>query len=309
MLLVTGANGYVGRSLCPALLRQGKALRYLGRSAPKTPHLQWIKFDLADPIAPEQDVFNNVSEVIHCAGLSHRHASRDEYDAVNVAASLRLAKSAARAGVEHFIYLSSLNVVAPSIDDPELPADLLPEPKEAYARSKWRAERALTEVCADRSMDLTIVRAALIYDAELTANLAIFERIMRWWPMLLPRVGHRCLIGRPDVTRLLAACSEHAAGVKVGQPVVVASDGHCYDALTISQAFAGRYGLVTARGFVTPNWLCRIGGRILDWRAGKPSGSSWRAMSVTHWCGVAPHVTGWRPELSLKETIQHAAAQ
>lgn len=309
MLLVTGANGYVGRSLCSALVRQGKAVRYLGRSAPITPHLEWIRFDLADPIAPEQEVFDNVTEVIHCAGLSHRQASKDEYDAVNVSASLRLAKSAARAGVEHFIYLSSLNVVAPSIDDPELPAYLLSEPEEAYARSKWRAERVLAEACADQGMELTIVRAALIYDVELTANLAVFARIMRWWPMLFPRVGRRCLIGRPDVTRLLVACSDHTAGVKVGQPVVVATDGHCYDALTISQAFAGRYRLGTGRGCVTPTWLCRIGGRILDWRAGKPAGTSWGAMSAAHWCGVTPHVTGWQPELVLKESAQNRAAQ
>ena len=144
------------------------------------------------------------------------------YQRINVEATSDLARRALEAGVSHFIYVSSLNVVPAEALSPLHSADHYPEPQERYAASKWRAEQSLCQLFADSQCQLTVVRPGLVYDIELTANLKTVNRALRWWPWRLPSVGHRSMVARGDLVALLISCAlgsqEHRLARKPSWP-------------------------------------------------------------------------------------------
>jgi nucleoside-diphosphate-sugar epimerase len=245
--------------------------------------------------------FDGVSTVIHCAGLAHRYADERDYQRLNVEATSNLARRAVDAGVSHFIYVSSLNVVpfdAPSARDP---AHQYPEPKERYAASKWRAEQSLGQMFAGSYCQLTVLRPGLVYDVELTANLKTVKSVLRWWPWLLPSVGRRSMVARGDLVALLVSCALGKSGAPTSEEILSATDGAVYDAERISRALSQgiKWG-------VMPQWLCRLAGGALDWRGGNEAGTHWRSLSADYWTGDASVVTGWQPSVTLES---HAASQ
>ena len=298
MILLTGATGYVGAALRAALEQRGQPLRILARATHatnKTSHGEWVQWDMGSGDHLRDDVFDGVAAIIHCAGLAHRHAVERDYQRLNVEATSHLARRAVDAGVPHFIYVSSLNVVpfdAPSARDP---AHQYPEPQEPYAASKWRAEQSLSQMFAASHCQLTVLRPGLVYDVELTANLKTVKSVLRWWPSLLPSVGRRSMVARGDLVALLTSCALGESGAPKGEDILSATDGAVYDAERISRALTQgiKWG-------VMPQWLCRLAGRALDWRVGCEAGTHWRSLSADYWTGEAPVVTGWQPSVTLE---------
>jgi UDP-glucose 4-epimerase len=303
LLLLTGATGYLGSAVAAALSASDQGFRYLGRREASVLGADWVPGDLSDIGAVAPDVFKDVSVVIHCAGLAHRAAPERDYDQVNVNASKTLAQLAKNAGVRHFIYLSSLNVVSAGSADPTASSEVISQPAEDYARSKWLAETALREICSNDDMALTVIRPALLFDKTLTANLATLERMLAWWPFLLPETGCRSLVGRPDVVKLILACAEGRAGAPVGQPVIAATDGECYTAQSISRLLAPGRAQKAGAGFAMPLWLCQSACRLLDLWRNASQGSTGSALTARHWCGATPQVIGWAPSLTLKTRL------
>ena len=298
MILLTGATGYVGAALRAALEQRGQPLRVLARATHATnelSHVEWVQWDMGSGDHLPGSAFDGVSAVIHCAGLAHRHAGERDYQRLNVEATSDLARRAVDAGVSHFIYVSSLNVVpfdAPSARDP---AHQYPEPKERYAASKWRAEQSLGQMFAGSHCQLTVLRPGLVYDVELTANLKTVKSVLRWWPWLLPSVGRRSMVAREDLVTLLVSCALGESGAPTGEEILSVTDGAVYDAERISRALSQgiKWG-------VMPQWLCRLAGRALDWRDGNEAGTHWRSLSADYWTGDAPAVTGWQSSVTLE---------
>ena len=298
MILLTGTTGYVGAALRAALERQGLALRALTRAEEAIngiPAGEWVHWDMSGGDDLPGDVFDHVSAVIHCAGLAHRQAEERDYQRINVEATFDLARRALEAGVSHFIYVSSLNVVPAGVVSPRKSVRHYPEPAERYAASKWRAEQRLCQLFADSQCQLTVVRPGLVYDIELTANLKTVNRALRWWPWHLPSVGHRSMVARGDLVALLISCALGTSGAPAGEETVVATDGVIYDAESISRALS--QGINWG---VMPQWLCRLAGRVLDWKKGSEAGTHWRSLSADHWTGDAPVATGWQPSVTLE---------
>ena len=151
---------------------------------------------------------------------------------------------------------------------------------------------------------LTVVRPGLVYDIELTANLKIVNTVLRWWPWLLPSVGHRSMVARRDLVELLINCALGESGAPAGEETLSATDGAVYDAERISRALSQgmKWG-------VMPQWLCRLAGRMLDWKKGSEAGSHWRSLSANHWVGDAPAVAGWQPSVTLESLTSSEAGR
>ena len=298
MILLTGATGYVGAALRAALEQLGQSLRLLTRAKDAlndASHGEWVYWDMNGGDDLPGGVFDDVSAVIHCAGLAHRHADERDYQRINIEATSDLARRAIEAGVPHFIHVSSLNVVSAEAVSPLDPAHQYPEPEERYAASKWRAEQTLCQMFTESHCQLTVLRPGIVYDAELTANLKTVKSVLRWWPWLLPSVGRRSMVARGDLVALLVSCALGESGAPTGEEILSVTDGAVYDAERISRALSQgiKWG-------VMPQWLCRLAGRALDWRDGNEAGTHWRSLSADYWTGDAPAVTGWQPSVTLE---------
>src|SRR6202049_2942739 len=146
--LVTGASGFLGSHVARQLVARGEEVRVLMRASSTTRavgdlSLEYVTGDLRDPASLDR-ALAGVKCVFHVAADYRLWAkkSRDIYDS-NVGGTKNLLEAAKRAGVEKFIYTSTVATIA--VDRPELPTEAtdskLEEMVGHYKRSKWMAER------------------------------------------------------------------------------------------------------------------------------------------------------------------------
>ncbi|WP_407118328.1 NAD-dependent epimerase/dehydratase family protein [Bradyrhizobium sp. LMG 9283] len=180
-VLITGANGFIGRHLAPALLNAGWKVR----SAVRSPA------GLADEvvigaIGPGTDwrvALDGVSAVVHLAARVH-HKDEEHavklYREVNIDGAMNLARQAAKAGVREFIFLSTILVHGRSNDGrrPFTEEDIL-TPRGLYGMSKAAAEAGLKMLAHDSAMRITVIRPPLVYGAGAKGNFALLTRALK----------------------------------------------------------------------------------------------------------------------------------
>ncbi|CAD6509482.1 N-acetyl-alpha-D-glucosaminyl-diphospho-ditrans, octacis-undecaprenol 4-epimerase [Paraburkholderia hiiakae] len=180
-VVVTGANGFVGRALCRTLVSNGHRVTGIVRRVGTAPagvvesvHAAPEFADIATqwPASP-----GNVDCVVHLAARVHvmNESESDEtqraFDATNVEGALRVARSAQRNGVRRFVYVSSIKAIAGSGSTREpLREDAVALPDDAYGRSKLAAERSLADLRHETGLDVVIVRPPLVYGQDVGAN-------------------------------------------------------------------------------------------------------------------------------------------
>lgn len=154
-ILVTGASGFIGSSLCNGLSQLNLV---------KADRNRW------------SDKLSGVDCVIHLASIVHqnyffRKTSLSRYREINVNKTLDLANKAISAGVKRFIYVSSISVNGNfTRDGSKFSPNDTPNPQSFYAVSKIEAEIGLKELIKKSSMELVIVRPPLVYGPGVKAN-------------------------------------------------------------------------------------------------------------------------------------------
>src|SRR5262252_1183278 len=195
-VLVTGATGFIGSTLCEQLAAAGYAVRAALRNDRAVSDCIAEKVITGDIASADLGwALEGVDAVIHAAARAHvlhdSPANSDLYTQTNVHGTLRLAEAAAQAGVRRFIFLSSIKVNGEEASR-AYTADDRPSPQDAYGRSKWLAEKALQEVAARTGMEAVIVRPPLVYGPGVRAN---FLRLLRWvengWPLPIASIRNR----------------------------------------------------------------------------------------------------------------------
>ena len=298
MLVVTGATGYLGRGLLPALSGQCRVV-VAGRQP--VAGYQFRPLDLTST-AGYRDAVAGATTVIHCAGLAHNRAPASDYRQVNERATMALADAALAAGAKKFIFISSLNVVPAQVSSASNKAAAYPCPDGLYEQSKWRAEQALEQLLAHSSCQLIILRPALIYDLELTANLATLAGLASKLPMSLPTAGTRSMVARIDLVQLIVNVAQDQYPVSSVQRLPV-TDGECYTAARIVAALGSN------RQIVMPAPLWRWIARLRDRYAKLPAGSTWRSLAGQFWCGTVPDIEGWAPSTTLETLMGRRAGR
>jgi nucleoside-diphosphate-sugar epimerase len=200
-VLVTGASGFVGRSLVEDLAAQGHRVRAAMRQ-PADIFSRAVEVvavsDLARPLE-WRPLLSDINAVVHLAGIAHITSgiAEDLYDRVNRAATAALAAAAARDRIERLVFVSSIRAQAgPACDHPLTEADA-PHPVDAYGRSKLAAEEAIRAA----SLPFTILRPALIYGPGVKGNLADLIRLARSpWPLPFGALrNRRSLLARSNL--------------------------------------------------------------------------------------------------------------
>lgn len=231
-VLITGANGFVGRALLALLHARGYPLTGASRQplALNAPTVRHWPVSRLDGHSDWRGALQGIDVVVHCAARVHVMQERcadplAAYRQANVDASLALARQAVAAGVRRFIFISSIKVNGErSPLGRPIRADDLPAPQDPYGQSKLEAEWALQALAAETGLELVIIRPVLIYGPGVGANVrSLLQAVARGWPLPLGALNNRrSLLALDNLLDLIRVCltHPHAAGA-----VLLASDG------------------------------------------------------------------------------------
>ena len=128
LVLVTGASGFVGSHLVPALLAAGHTVRALSRSPEADPRegVETVHGDVTD-VGSLKGAFEGVDAVVHLVGIIDESPSKGvTFEAIHVDGTRNVAHAAKEAGVERFVHMSANGA--------------RPDGKSEYQTTKWRAE-------------------------------------------------------------------------------------------------------------------------------------------------------------------------
>jgi UDP-4-keto-D-QuiNAc 4-reductase len=182
-VLVTGASGFVGTTLCDLLTQSGYVVRAAVRDADRCPRQvaeRVIIGDLREDTS-WHEALEGVDAVIHLAARAHVLGdSRDNaglYMRANAYATRNLANQAAAVGIRRFVFLSSVKVNGEVTTTHPFTSNDEPRPMDAYGESKWAGEKFALAVGEQTGMEVAIVRSPLVYGPGVKAN---FLRLMRW---------------------------------------------------------------------------------------------------------------------------------
>jgi UDP-glucose 4-epimerase len=193
-VLVTGASGFVGRTLCQVLVEKGFHVRgAVRRPGSSLLHDQVVVGDIGST-TQWGEALRDIDAVVHAAARAHimnaKPSDLDLYYETNARGTARLAEAAAKAGVKRFLYVSSIKVNGEERPLGAYLASDTPNPQDPYGKSKLEGEKAL--LAAAGSLQVAIVRPPLVYGPGVRAN---FLRLMRWvdkeYPLPLGCVNNR----------------------------------------------------------------------------------------------------------------------
>jgi nucleoside-diphosphate-sugar epimerase len=172
-ILLVGGAGYVGSVLAQELLERGYALRvldrlYYGADGIRDIHDR-IELIVGDMRTIGKEILEGIDAVFNIGGLSNdptaEYNPKANYE-MNTVATAMLAKLCKEQGISKYIFASSCSIYdtgvgngqKDQIQDESSPVN----PKAAYSRSKYDAERALLEM-ADNNFCPVILRKGTIY--------------------------------------------------------------------------------------------------------------------------------------------------
>ncbi len=304
-VLLTGATGFIGRALCKKILTIGELdLAVSMRSMRKDFEAAAEYF--VGTLSGDTDWSSAVDGrqvVIHTAARVHvmREADSDPlsaFRAVNVDATLNLARQSAIAGVKRFIFISSIGVngcvtsLTPFSYDDEV------APHSAYALSKYEAEVGLRDMARETGMEVVIIRPPLVYGPNAPGN---FGALMRWvWRGLpLPLGGvvdnRRSLVALDNLIDLIMVCIHHP---KAANQVFLVADGEDLSTAELLQRM-GSALKVPARLLNVPVTLLSFVMSSLRMKAVAQSLIGSLQVDISHTC----QTLGWKPPISVDEGL------
>ncbi len=160
-LLITGGTGLLGSVLTDKLVNEGFSVSALCRKgrAGTNPKVNWIEIDFL-PLTDLNPYLHDVDILVHNASslkLGNTDEDRAEIQAINIDFSRNLFEAAAKAGVKHILYTSSLSVIAKPL--PTIIAEKAElRPVSFYAQSKYETERTLVQVASAYNITYSIFR-------------------------------------------------------------------------------------------------------------------------------------------------------
>ena len=218
-VLLTGATGFIGQALVTELIRQSFSISIAVRQKSNL-FPDEVKQFVVRNFESDSDFsasLTGIDCVIHLAGKAHvidknKASVLDEFRLINTDLTLNLARQAAVAGVNRFVFLSSIRVNGNHNSKPFLESDT-PNPQEPYAISKHEAEQGLFKLTKKTDLEVVTIRPPLVYGVNAPGN---FGRLMSWaskkYPMPLPLglVGNsRSLVAIDNLVDFIITCVTH----------------------------------------------------------------------------------------------------
>ena len=148
----------------------------------------WAQIENTQPGRMETFVYGNletrqyffpalegIDAIVHLAARVHMMRERGAdveaaHQLINTEITKKIAAQAAEAGVQKFVFLSSVKVNGENTQTEPFSEKNDPAPKDAYGRSKLSAERALQRISENTKLACTSLRVPLVYGPGVKAN-------------------------------------------------------------------------------------------------------------------------------------------
>jgi nucleoside-diphosphate-sugar epimerase len=194
-VLISGANGFIGRALAERMLQSGARVRGLVRSRAKVEGVGDIEIALGDvsDLESVRAAVQSCDLIVHCAAMQGRVGTLDEFRRVNVGGTLNVIRAAQEARVKRMIHISTVNVHGfpppqnASVDSP------LCFSGDFYSVSKAEGERVAWQFAREHGMELTVIRPGCTYGPRSEAwTLRPLRRVRHGTPVLIGRGDGIC---------------------------------------------------------------------------------------------------------------------
>lgn len=309
-VLVTGAQGFVGKALAAGALSNGLVVRVSSRQKLIAADARLEHCQVGD-LGPATDWFaalQGVNTVVHCAGRAHVMTDTavdplTAFRTINAAGTLNLARQAVEAGVKRFVFISSVGVNGSqtALGKPFCEADK-PNPHNAYALSKWEAEQGLLRIADETGLEVVIIRPPLVYGSNAPGNFgSLMRAVRRGWPLPLGAVhNQRSLVALDNLVDFIVTCIAHP---QAANQTFLVSDGQDLSTTELVRGMAQAAG-VSARLLPVPVWALQAAGTLLG-----------KGDAVQRLCGnlqvdisKARQLLGWVPPISVDEGLRRAVS-
>jgi nucleoside-diphosphate-sugar epimerase len=271
-VVVTGASGFIGGALCPALRdRNHEALSLDPRQG-----LHELKEPMADAI-------------VHLAGIAHRKADIAALREANVTTTDMVGRLAAEIGIP-LIFVSTVKVHGEESTVPFTEASPI-APGDAYAAVKAEAEERLL---AQPRLKLTILRPPLVYGPGVKANFrALLKAVANRWPLPFAAIrNRRSIIYVGNLVDAIMLCIESPP---VSSRTFLVSDGAPVSTPELCRAMGTALGVETR--------LFRLNSAFLEMLPGMKKLT--RSLVVDD--SAIRGQLGWRPPFTLQQGLIRTA--
>ncbi len=295
-VLVTGANGFVGRYLCTLLAQQGYSVRAAVRRSETQTVFDTVVVGEMDSRTDWANALDDVDHLVHLAAHVHhpRDARLDIFREINTHGTLRLAKSAVEAGVKRFLFVSSIGVHGDRTTTAPWNEESPIAPTNPYATSKWEAEEGLREL---PELEYVIVRPPLVYGAHAPGNFGQLVRLIRrGLPLPLASIrNRRSLIAVENLVDFLSVCLSQPDAAR---QTFVIRDGDSISTPELMRRVAE--GLdIPVRLLPCPPTLLRFGLNLL----GRQRMAQQLVASLEVDSRKARALLGWQPPLTMRRAL------
>jgi nucleoside-diphosphate-sugar epimerase len=213
-VLLTGSTGFIGTKLASAIESKNLSIKVISRN--KHPKFETEICDFLT-MSFSNNIMKDVDTVFHLAGIAHDSFNqKEDFYSVNVKATERLGKLAAKSGVKKFIFVSSVKSGGSGRDGFFINEKDQGIPEGIYGKTKREAEEKLLQIGLNSDMHVSIIRPALVYGPNVKGNLSLMMKGIKsgWFPPL-PKINNsRSMVHVDDVVRamIFVANTEKAKG-------------------------------------------------------------------------------------------------
>jgi nucleoside-diphosphate-sugar epimerase/GT2 family glycosyltransferase len=307
-VLVTGANGFIGRAVCMEFPRHGLhvkgAVRHM-ESSQQITSVRYVAMGNFDAQTNWTATLGGVDCILHLAARVHvmsveNLGSTEEFNLVNVESTINLARQAANAGVRRFVFLSSIKVNGEFTElGQPFTADDVPAPKDAYGVSKYEAEQLLRQISEETGMEVVIIRPPLVYGPGVRAN---FESMTHQIShgVLLPLAAitnnRRSLVALDNLIDLILTCLYHPAAAN---QIFLVSDGEDISTVDLLNRIGKALGHPARLFYVSPS-LLKLGAVMINKLGIYQRLCSSLQLDITK----TRQLLGWTPPISVDEGLR-----
>jgi predicted dehydrogenase/nucleoside-diphosphate-sugar epimerase len=175
-VLVTGANGLIGRHLVRRLLQEGNRVRLFVRRQPEAEfmndgNVEVFLGDLGDPAAVDRAVAG--TEIIYHVGAAMKGSAHD-HERGTVCGTQNVVDSVLRHDVQRLVYISSLSCLHAAaarrgdLITEDWPVEPSPSKRGAYTQAKTAAEKIVLDAVRDRHLRAVLLRPGRVFGPGMT---------------------------------------------------------------------------------------------------------------------------------------------